>query len=151
MKKHQIEHVLALSSVAALAATASSFAAPQPKMTPAQKTPIIIQQCFITAPSHFSKTASGTQIDYVNGGYKPATSVTFLVGYRNAAHNFLRRVTDDGTFSPGKLISHHFSLYSDTTYGGAQTTLCMPIHVRWSDGTDWTAQMPAGTQNMEGQ
>lgn len=100
--------------------------------------PITIQQCFVTVPKALSKTASGTQIVYVNNGPKTAQSVTFVVGYRNAAQHFIRRITDYGTFTPGTAINHHFDLYNDVTYAGKQTQSCYPVSVKWADGTTWT-------------
>jgi len=104
----------------------------------AKTNPISIQHCFITVPKGLSKKAGGTQIGYVNRGPKTAESVTFAVGYRNAAQHFLRRVTDYGSFAPGALIDHHFSLYSDVTYAGKQNQGCRAVAVKWSDGTRWT-------------
>jgi hypothetical protein len=108
-----------------------------PLASGAAPNPITIQQCFITVPNHFSTKASGTQIVYVNRGPKTAHDVTFAVGYRNAQHNFLRRVTDTGEFGPGVPINHHFSLFSDVTFAGKTTSMCKAIAVKWSDGTSW--------------
>src|SRR5271154_1765398 len=86
-----------------------------------------IDQCCVQAPKLMSKNASGTQIVYENIGHTTYSSVTFLVGYRNSSSNFLRKVTDQGTFAPGAKINHHFSLYNDVTYGGKATTSCGAI------------------------
>src|SRR5262249_12414322 len=86
--------------------------------------PVTIQQCFITKPKAFSKNASGTQIVWKNVGEKPLKSVTFAVAYRNAATNYLRRVTDAGSFAPGVQLDHHFDLYNDVTYAGTTTQAC---------------------------
>jgi hypothetical protein len=86
-----------------------------------------IDQCFVTAPKMMSKKASGTQIVYENIGTHTYSSVTFAVGYRNSEENYLRKVTDQGTFAPGAKINHHFSLYNDVTYGGKATTACGAI------------------------
>lgn len=88
---------------------------------------IKILQCFVTVPKHFSKKASGTQIVYMNMGTAPLTSVTFAVGYRNSAENFIRKVVDTGTFAPHDKVDHHFALYSDVEFGGKATTLCGAI------------------------
>jgi hypothetical protein len=101
--------------------------------------PVLVKQCFITQPKALSKNASGTQIDYIIYGKKKAAQITFAVGYRNAAQNFLRTVTDYGTFSPGVEIQHHFDLYNDVTYAGKQVTSCVPVKVKWSDSTLWVA------------
>ena len=124
-----------------LCATALFFVAPSllvPAVAQAKTNPISIQHCFVTVPKGLSKKAGGTQIGYVNRGSKTAESVTFAVGYRNAAQHFLRRVTDYGSFSPGVMIDHHFALYSDVTYAGKQTQGCQAVSVKWSDGTRWT-------------
>jgi hypothetical protein len=105
-----------------------------------KKNPITISQCFITQPKPLSKTASGTQIDYVNNGSKTATNIIFAVGYRNAQEHFVRKVTDVGNFAPGQSVQHHFSLYNDVTYAGTKTASCSAIAVTWSDGTRWTAR-----------
>jgi hypothetical protein len=101
--------------------------------------PVLVKQCTVTKPRPLSHNASGTQIEYVIYGKKNAASITFLVGYRNAAQNFLRRVTDYGSFSPGTTINHHFDLYNDVTYAGSQTQSCVPIQVKWADSTLWIA------------
>lgn len=103
----------------------------------AQNNPIQIKQCFITEKA-LSKNASGTQIVYVNRSAKDVKSVVFVVGYRNAAGHYLRKVQDDGDFGPGVVINHHFALYSDVTYAGKETTSCSVFTVKWADGTVWT-------------
>ena len=79
------------------------------------------------------------RISYVNLGKKTAASITFAVGYRNAAQHFIRRVTDVGAFAPGATITHKFDLYNDVTYSGAATSLCAPTEVKYSDATLWIA------------
>lgn len=101
--------------------------------------PVLVKQCFVSHPKPLSKTAGGTQIDYIIYGKKPASQITFAVGYRNAAQHFLRTVTDYGHFSPGTEISHHFSLYNDVTYAGEHVSSCVPIKVKWADSTLWVA------------
>lgn len=101
--------------------------------------PVLVKQCFVTSPKPLSKNASGTQIDYIIYGKKAAASITFAVGYRNAAQHFLRTVTDYGTFSPGTEIQHHFDLYNDVTYAGKQVSSCIPTRVKWVDSTLWVA------------
>ncbi|HEY1655068.1 MAG TPA: hypothetical protein VGF86_08155 [Candidatus Tumulicola sp.] len=101
--------------------------------------PVAVKQCFISSPKPLSKTAGGTQIDYIIYGKKKASAITFAVGYRNAAQHFLRTVTDYGTFSPGVEIQHHFDLYNDVTYAGKQVQSCVPVKVKWSDTTLWIA------------
>jgi hypothetical protein len=88
--------------------------------------PIRIDQCFITSKK-LSKNASGTQIDYTNVGQRTYHQITFAVGYRNSAGNYVRKVIDDGTFAPGAQVQHHFPLYSDITYAGKQTHGCKAI------------------------
>lgn len=99
--------------------------------------PVRITQCFIIEPKPFSKMSGGTQIDYINESPKVARSITFAVGYRNAEHNFLRRVTDEGTFVPGSEIKHHFSLYNDVVYGGKKVQSCSAVSAIYFDGTRW--------------
>ncbi|MEO6835670.1 MAG: hypothetical protein ABI231_07185 [Candidatus Tumulicola sp.] len=101
--------------------------------------PVLVKQCFVTQPKPLSKTAGGTQIDYIIYGKKAAESITFAVGYRNAAQHFLRTVTDYGHFSPGVQINHHLSLYNDVTYAGKQVQSCVPVKVKWADSTLWVA------------
>lgn len=101
--------------------------------------PVTIKQCFVTAPKALSKKAGGTQIDYIISGMKPAKSITFAVAYRNSQSNYLRKVTDVGSFAPGVEIKHHFDLYNDVTYGGQQVSSCVPIQVKWADTTTWLA------------
>ena len=112
----------------ALAAAAGTAAFAQAKPAAQHFLPDVkIDQCFVTAPKLLSKSASGTQIVYENKGTHTYSSVTFLVGYRNSESNYLRKVTDQGAFAPGTKIDHHFSLYSDVTYGGKATTSCGAI------------------------
>jgi len=116
-----------LSALAALAVTSATttIASAQAKPMASHFLPAIkIDQCFVTVPKGLSKKASGTQIVYENVGRRTLSSVTFAVGYRNASTNFLRRVTDEGTFSPGAKINHHFALYSDVVFAGKATTSC---------------------------
>lgn len=101
--------------------------------------PVLVKQCFITSPKPLSKTASGTQIDYIIYGKKAASQITFAVSYRNAAQHFIRTVTDYGKFSPGVEIQHHFSLYNDVTYAGSEVQHCVPTKVKWADSTLWIA------------
>ena len=120
----------------ALAAAAVVSSAPAPLQ--AASNPINVTQCFITQPKLLSKTAGGTQIDYVNTSNKTATMVTFAVGYRNAQSNFLRKVTDSGTFTPGTPVAHHFDLYNDVTYAGKQVHGCSAVAVKFADGSKWS-------------
>ncbi|MBV9263766.1 MAG: hypothetical protein JO324_05535 [Candidatus Eremiobacteraeota bacterium] len=101
--------------------------------------PILIKSCTIAKPRPLSHRAGGTQITFVNLGRRTAASVTFVVGYRNADHNYLRRTTDAGSFAPGATISHTLDLYNDVTYAGASTSVCRPIQVKWAGGTVWVA------------
>lgn len=101
--------------------------------------PILIKSCTVAKPRPLSHLAGGTTIVYANLGKKTAASITFLVGYRNAQHNFLRRVTDIGSFAPGATIDHTLTLFNDVTYAGSQTSSCVPIEVKWAGGTVWIA------------
>lgn len=101
--------------------------------------PVLVKQCFIISPRPLSKNAGGTQIDYIIYGKKNATSITFAVGYRNAAQHFLRTVTDYGNFSPGTEIQHRFDLFNDVTYAGKQTSSCIPTRVKFADSSLWIA------------
>jgi hypothetical protein len=124
-----------LSLVAALAvAVAGASLAPA-----SAAAPVLVKQCFVTQPKPLSKNASGTQIDYIIYGKKTAAQITFAVGYRNAAQNFLRTVTDTGSFAPGTEIQHHFDLYNDVTYAGKSVQSCVPVKVKWADSTLWVA------------
>jgi hypothetical protein len=116
----------------AIAATASIDSA-------SAATPVLVKQCIIKKPRPMSHNAGGTEISYVIYGKKNAASITFAVGYRNAAQNFLRTVTDVGSFAPGTTIDHSFALYNDVTYAGSHTTSCIPVRVKWADSTLWIA------------
>jgi hypothetical protein len=120
----------------ALAAAAVISSASAPVL--AASNPISVSQCFITQPKLLSKLAGGTQIDYTNTSKKTATMVTFAVGYRNAQSNFLRKVTDTGTFTPGTPVAHHFDLFNDVTYAGKTVHGCSAIAVKFADGTKWS-------------
>ena len=125
-------------AAAAIALAAAARTAPAPaQMAMAMKNPIAIQSCTIMSPMHFSKKPRGTAITFVNHASKTATSITFAVGYRNSASNFLRRVTDVGSFAPGQVIKHTYSLYNDITYAGAQTHGCAAVAITWADGSKW--------------
>jgi hypothetical protein len=121
----------------ALAAAAVISSAPAPVLATSTN-PISVSQCFITQPKLLSKTAGGTQIDYTNTSNKTATMVTFAVGYRNAQSNFLRKVTDSGTFTPHTPVAHHFDLYNDVTYAGKQVHGCSAVAVKFADGSKWS-------------
>jgi hypothetical protein len=121
----------------ALAAAAVMSSATAPVLA-ASTNPINVTQCFVTQPKLLSKTAGGTQIDYTNVSHKTATMVTFAVGYRNAQSNFLRKVTDTGSFTPGTPVAHHFDLYNDVTYSGKQVHGCSAVAVKFSDGSKWS-------------
>src|SRR5580704_15914659 len=109
-------------------------------LAPAQAAaPILIKSCTVVKPKPWSHMAGGTNIVYVVLGNKTAASITFAVGYRNASQHYLRRVQDVGSFAPGATINHTLSLYNDVTYAGAQTTVCMPVEVKWAGGTVWIA------------
>jgi hypothetical protein len=123
--------------VIALAAAAVISSATAPVLA-ASTNPISVSQCFITQPKLLSKLAGGTQIDYTNTSKKTATMVTFAVGYRNAQSNFLRKVTDTGTFTPGTPVAHHFDLFNDVTYAGKTVHGCSAIAVKFADGTKWS-------------
>jgi hypothetical protein len=92
--------------------------------------PVTINQCFVTQPKPLSKNAGGTQIVWTNTGSRALSSVTFAVGYRNAEHSFIRRVTDTGSFSPGATLDHHFALYNDVVYAGKATKSCSVVAYR---------------------
>lgn len=101
--------------------------------------PILIKSCTIAKPKPFSHVAGGTNITFVNLGRKTISSITFLVGYRNASQTYLRHVEDVGSFAPGATIEHRLNLYNDVTYAGTQTMRCMPTRVKYSDATLWVA------------
>jgi hypothetical protein len=123
-----------------IAATLVGIAAATASIGPAQAAaPILIKSCTVAKPKPMSHMAGGTNIVYVNLGHKTASSITFVVGYRNASMHYLRRVTDVGSFAPGVTINHTLSLYNDVTYAGAATTSCAPIEVKWAGGTVWIA------------
>lgn len=123
-----------------IAVTLVAVAAAMASVGPARAAaPILIKSCTIAKPKPLSHMAGGTDITYVNLGHRTASSITFLVGYRNAESHYLRRVTDVGSFAPGATITHRLSLYNDVTYAGAQTSTCAPIEVKWAGGTVWIA------------
>jgi hypothetical protein len=123
-----------------MVATLALIAAATVSMTSAQAAaPILIKSCTVAKPKPMSHMAGGTNIVYVNLGHKTASSVTFAVGYRNAASHYIRRVTDVGSFAPGATINHTLPLYNDVTYAGAQTSSCIPLEVKWAGGTLWVA------------
>ncbi len=128
--------ILARLSLGAVLCTAFAAASLAPAFASA---PVLVKQCFVIQPKPLSKNAGGTQIDYIIYGKKSAASITFAVGYRNAAQHFLRTVTDYGEFAPGTEIQHHFDLYNDVTYAGKQVTSCVPTRVKWTDSTMWVA------------
>jgi hypothetical protein len=108
------------------ATTAPSVAQSTTKYLP----DVRVEQCFVTQPKVMSKKASGTQIVYRVTGKRTYSHITFAVGYRNSESNFLRKVTDQGQFSPGNQIDHHFDLYNDVTFGGKATTSCGAVSAK---------------------
>jgi hypothetical protein len=119
---------IALAAAFALSAALPSSAGAQSMAVVVHYLPDIhVSQCFVIQPKILSKNAAGTQIVYTNVGTKTYSTITFAVGYRNSASNFLRRVVDHGTFGPGAKINHRFALYNDVTYGGKATTSCGAI------------------------
>jgi hypothetical protein len=124
---------------AAIVAAALFSSAPAPAT--AYASPIKILSCTVDKPKPMSTKAGGTTIKYVNEGPKTAKEIKFAVGYVNSAnpHGLLRSVVDDGVFSPGVTVTHHFALYNDVTYSGANTRGCGAVKVTWSDGSVWVA------------
>jgi hypothetical protein len=125
-----MKFLTSLVSAAALTAALASAAS--------AAVPVTISACQVNKPKAMSTKASGTHITYVNHGPKTAKDITFAVAYRNAQTNFLRRVTDVGTFTPGATVSHNFALYNDITYAGTATLGCSVVKIVWADGTTWT-------------
>ncbi len=108
MKNRLAASFLGAAALAALT-TVVAFAQASPTPTLEPYLPDVkIDQCFVQAPKLMSKLASGTQIVYENIGHKTYSSVTFVIGYRNAETEYFRKVTDQGTFAPGAKINHHF-------------------------------------------
>jgi hypothetical protein len=99
--------------------------------------PILIKSCSVAPPGSAGSMAAGTHIIYVNDDVRTATAVTFAVGYHNGDGSYLRRVTDIGTFPPQVAIDHTYSLYNDVTFAGTQVTSCVPVEIKWVDGTVW--------------
>lgn len=123
-----------------IAATFVGVAAVTASMASARAAaPILIKSCTVAKPKPMSHIPRGVDISYVVLGHKTAASITFAVGYRNAAGHYLRRVTDVGSFAPGVTINHLLSLYTDVTYSGSQTSSCFPTEVKWAGGTVWIA------------
>ena len=86
-----------------IAVTLVAVAAVMASIGPARAAaPILIKSCTVAKPKPMSHMANGLDITYVNLGNKTAASITFAVGYRNASMHYLRRVTDVGSFAPGR-------------------------------------------------
>jgi hypothetical protein len=109
-------------------------------------TPILVKSCTVAKPAPLSHRPRGVDVTYVNLGHRTAAQVTFAIGYRNAAGHWIRRVIDVGSFAPGATISHLLNAFTDVTYAGSETTMCVPIEVKYAGGTVWMApSRPAGT------
>jgi hypothetical protein len=130
-----------LTTLGAASLLAAGVLALTPAPAPAYASPIGILSCTVAKPKAMSQKAGGTDITFVNHGPKTAKSIKFAVGYINSANprGLLRSVVDEGTFSPGTTIKHHYALYNDVTYSGSQTHGCAAVKIIWSDGTTWTA------------
>ena len=93
--------------------------------------PISITGCVVQQAGPFR--ASGIQISYKNTYHLAATKVKFFVDYRGQRDI----IVDKGTFSPGTKISHGFEDFSGMVWEGPTPDYCLPIYVKFSDGSIW--------------
>jgi hypothetical protein len=80
-------------------------------------------------------------IDYTNMTAKPMSEIEFgLV----ANGNLVAEVKDVGTFSPGVEIKHEFGLSPNVFPLQTSLARCVPLKIRFADGTKWrNPRLPA--------
>jgi hypothetical protein len=85
-------------------------------------------------------------IEYVNASSKTAKIVEFgLVAHRE----LVAEVRDVGTFSPNVTIKHEFGLNPNVFPLGTALARCVPLYVRFDDGTRWrNPNLPALRRSM---
>jgi hypothetical protein len=118
----------------------------------AQQSPITVKSCTLLAysasspheffylqsgpPSQSNRSyTDGLKISYVNTSTKVISRVGFRVIYRGKSE----RVIDAGTISPGITITKTLGDFSGQPYLGATPDVCVPVGVRFQDGTVWRA------------
>jgi hypothetical protein len=86
-------------------------------------------------------TPAMLMIDFKNVSQKPISSVEF--GY---VQNGKVRATvrDAGTFDPDSVVMHAFALGDASLVANASTMSCVPLRVKFADGSTWmNPEMPA--------
>lgn len=74
--------------------------------------------------------ATGITLKFINRGGVPATTVKFLLGDGRSAQS----IVDEGTFSPGVVVKHQFSIDTSDELADAA---CRVVEVDFADGTAW--------------
>lgn len=101
--------------------------------------PITVQSCaFATAKG--GVYAHGVEIAYVNTAKVAATEVTFAIVHGPGPAHY--HVADKGYFAPGVTIDHMLMAPQLGFWHGSDPHGCVPIHVRYADGTLWTGPSP---------
>jgi hypothetical protein len=85
-------------------------------------------------------------IEYVNVSSQTAKVIEFgLVAHRE----LIAEVRDVGTFSPSVTIKHEFGLSPNVFPLGTALVRCVPLYVRFEDGTRWrNPHLPALRRSM---
>ena len=84
-------------------------------------------------------TPSTLTIHYINEAPKPASTIEFGLVANN---RLIAEVRDKGTFSTGAKIKHVFGISPNVFPIGTAFTFCVPLRVKYADGSVWTNPNP---------
>ena len=80
-------------------------------------------------------------VDYTNVSAKPIKEIEFGLVARGT---LVAEVKDVGTFSTGALIQHEFGLSPNVFPIGTGLAQCVPLKIKFQDGTKWRSpRLPA--------
>ena len=86
-------------------------------------------------------TSPMLMVDFENSSSKPISSVEIAYLQNNKVSAVVR---DDGDFAPHVAIMHAFFVKPTALLGTGTSMSCVPLRVRYADGTAWTnPQAPA--------
>ncbi|MGA7569839.1 MAG: hypothetical protein WBG27_00460 [Candidatus Aquilonibacter sp.] len=81
-----------------------------------------------------SSTSPMLMIDFQNNSNKPIESIEFAYLQGTKVNAVVR---DVGTFAPGAVIMHAFSFDDKGAFNMDSAMSCIPLRVRYADGTMW--------------
>jgi len=146
MKLSSVASLGVLVAVLASAAPASAdtmMAAPVVKVNGCGASATMPAQVFTSVfggPMTQAATPAMLMIDFTNASKKPISSVEF--GYVENG-KVRAMVKDVGSFSPESTVMHAFMLSDESLLAHAATMTCVPLRVKYADGTTWmNPEMP---------